>query len=154
MEIEPKILGAAMQIGQYHESQFSPGLAPNQRIYELVSRIDQVLDKHGATIALINGAPEVVQSADPSLFVMLNGSPLSLRQVADEAMGTSEAPATQASNEPNSAFHRQLSQSMANQGLQALPNSTMPPDKVNRYLEPFRRQLSQSIADQQKNYKA
>jgi hypothetical protein len=87
-------------------------------------------------------------------LLLVDGQEITLRSLTDAAMEASPAPTTQAVEEDQSAFRKQLRQSMENQGLQALPNKSTPPDQVNRYLQPFYKQLAQSRAAAEKNYKA
>jgi hypothetical protein len=148
----PLLLASYTMLGHFDDPQlFSPGVTPELRVYELAGRMEAELTKRQATIAVLDGVHQVVQAADPSLLLLVDGQPVTVRQLADAAMGTSPALTTQAVEVDQSAFRKQLSQSMENQGMQALPNSTTPLEQTTRYLEPFRRQLSQSIADQQKN---
>jgi hypothetical protein len=112
------------------------------------------LELRKATIISKDGHFKIAQAADPDLLLLVDGQEITLRSLADAALGASEAPATQASNEPESAFHRQLRQARTDAGLQSLPNLETSPEQMNRYLQPFYKQLEQSRAAAEKNYKA
>ena len=150
--MEPTTLAAYSLIGHYAHL-LDQSLPPQHQGVLFEQKLRQQLELRKATIISKDGQFKIAQAADPGLLLLIDGQEFTLQSLADEAMGTSKTPATQASNEPESAFHRQLRQARTDAGLQALPNSGSPPEDVNRYLQPFYKQLEQSRAAAEKNYK-
>lgn len=149
MEIDPKTFGAALLVGQYPENLFSPGVQAGQRYLELIARMEPLLEKHQATVGLVNGTPRVVQVADPSLLVMVDGKEMTLRELGDEAMGVvPDVPNQPAGKDARPrAFVKGLQQAMHDAGIEYQPTERRKPDPLSA----FHKALEASEKDFEKN---